>query len=109
MSDEPETHALARQVAVLEERMKTMQADLSATLERFESRMADRDTRAAQRDAALADRDTRAAQRDAALAERIATATDRMASSRWWQTAIISGVIAAAAGIVTAIILAALT
>lgn len=30
-----------------------------------------------------------------ALSERIATATDRMASSRWWQTAIIIAAIAA--------------
>ena len=45
MSDAPDNHELARQVAVLEERMKTMQADLSATLERFRADMANRETR----------------------------------------------------------------
>ena len=52
MSETPDIHQLARQVAVLEERMKTMQADLSAALERnnaaFErlrADMANRETR----------------------------------------------------------------
>ena len=45
MGGPPDNHELARQVAVLEERMKTMQADLSATLERFRADMANRETR----------------------------------------------------------------
>ncbi|MCY3995616.1 MAG: hypothetical protein OXF07_05715 [Rhodobacter sp.] len=34
MGDAPDSHELDRRIAVLEERMKTMQADLSAALER---------------------------------------------------------------------------
>ena len=45
MSEAPDNHELARQIAVLEERMNTMQADLSATLERFRADMANRETR----------------------------------------------------------------
>ncbi len=54
--------------------MTAHQATQEKALERFERRMAER---------------------DAALSGRIATATDRMASSRWWQTAIIIAAIAA--------------
>ncbi len=43
MSGAPDHYELARQIAVMEERMKTMQADLSATLERFRTDMARRD------------------------------------------------------------------
>lgn len=50
MSDVPDHHELARQFAVLEERMNTMQADLSATLERFRADMAKRETDWAKRD-----------------------------------------------------------
>ncbi len=74
MGDAPDIHALSERIAVLEERMNTHQATYEKALERFERRMADR---------------------DAALSERIATATERMASSRWWQTAIIIAAIAA--------------
>ena len=35
MSDAPDIHALARQVAMHEERMKTLEASLATTLERF--------------------------------------------------------------------------
>ncbi len=48
------------------------------------------------------------AKRESAQADRIAMVTDRMASSRWWRTAILSGAIVAAAGMVTAIIPAAI-
>ncbi len=50
MSGAPDINYLARQVAVLEERMNTMQADLSATLERFLVDMATRDVEAAKRE-----------------------------------------------------------
>ena len=50
MSGVPDNHELARQFAVVEERMNTMQADLSATLERFRADMARRDTEAAKRE-----------------------------------------------------------
>ncbi len=74
MGGAPDIHALARQLAVLEERMNTHQATYEKALERFERRMADR---------------------DAALADRIATATDRMVSSRWWQIAIVIAAVTA--------------
>ena len=50
MSDAPDNHALDRRLAVLEERMNTLQADLAATLEGFRKDMAQRDTEAAKRD-----------------------------------------------------------
>ena len=43
MSGAPDNHVLARQIAVMEERMNTMQADHSATLERFRTDMEKRD------------------------------------------------------------------
>ena len=59
MSDAPDNHELARQVAVLEERMNTMQADLSATLERFRADMARLSEGMARRDTEAAKRETR--------------------------------------------------
>ena len=56
MSDAPDSHELARQIAVLEERMNTMQAELSTTLERFRADMAARDTFLSDRMATDADR-----------------------------------------------------
>ena len=50
MSEAPDNHQVARQLAVLEERMNTMQADLSATLERFRADMAKRETEGARRE-----------------------------------------------------------
>ena len=44
-SETPDNHQLAQQLAVLKERMNTMQADLSATLERFRANVARRETR----------------------------------------------------------------
>ncbi len=43
MTETPDNQDLARQVAVLEERMNTMQANLSAALERFRADMERRD------------------------------------------------------------------
>ena len=43
MSEAPDNHELARQAAILEEKMRTMQADLSSTLERFRADMSKRD------------------------------------------------------------------
>lgn len=57
--------------------MKTMQADLSATLERFRVDMTTRD----------------------------ASLSDRMATDRWWQTAILVGAMTVVVGIATAIII----
>ena len=75
MSEAPDIDQLARQLAVLEERMNTHQATYETALERLERRLAERDAEAAKRDA-------EAARRDAQKAEREATA-------RWWQTAVI--------------------
>ncbi len=81
MSDAPDTHALARQVAVLEERMNTMD-------ERYDKGWALLREDMAKRDAEAAKRDAEAAKRDAARSEREATA-------RWWQTAILIAALAA--------------
>ena len=45
MSDAPDSHELARRLAVLEERMETTQERLNATLEGFRKDMAQRETR----------------------------------------------------------------
>ena len=98
MGNPPDNHELARQLAVLEERMKTMQADLSAALERnnaaFDRLRAD-----------MTGLEKRLVEKNAETADRIATATERMANSRWWQTAIMIAVVAlvgaAVAGIPT--------
>jgi len=108
MGDAPDIHEIARQVAIVEERMNTMDERYDKGWALLREDMAKRDAARLERDAARSERDAARSERDAALSDRIATATDRMASSRWWQTAILSGVIAAVGGIVTAIILAAL-
>ena len=71
MSEAPDNHELARQFAVLEERMKTMQAEYRTDIARLAEDMA---------------------KRDAARSERDATA-------RWWQTTIIIGAVAVALGV----------
>ena len=43
MTEPPDNHQLAREIAVLEERMNTHQADYKTALERMERRMAERD------------------------------------------------------------------
>ncbi len=43
MSDDPDIHDLARQVAVLEERMNTKQAEYESALDRLRADMARRD------------------------------------------------------------------
>ena len=88
MSDAPDIHDLARQVAVLEERMNTKQAEQESALDRLRADMA---------------------QMAATLTERQATLTERDATGRWWQTAILSGVIVGAVAIATAIVLAAVS
>lgn len=45
MSEVPDNHQLAQQLAVLKERMKTHQATYETALERIERRIAERDTR----------------------------------------------------------------
>ncbi len=71
MSDVPDNLALSERLAILEERMKTMQADYRTDIARLAEDMA---------------------KRDAARSERDATA-------RWWQTTIIIGAVAIALGV----------
>ncbi len=59
MSGEPDIYDLARQAAVSQERMNTMQADLSATLERFRVDLERFRVDMAQRDVEAAKRETR--------------------------------------------------
>ena len=82
----PDIHQLARQVAVLEERMNTKQAE-------YRSDLAD-----LMREIASTNAET-----NAELQKQIATATECMATTRWWQTAILLG----GMGIVAAVIIAA--
>ena len=92
MNEAPDNHELARRFAVLEERMNTMQADLSATLERFRADMETSNTTFERLRADMAERDAARSERDAARSERDATA-------RWWQTTIIIGAVAVALGV----------
>lgn len=87
MSEAPDSHELARQLAVLEERMNTKQAE-------YRSDLAD-----LMREIASTNAET-----NAELQKQLATATDRMATTRWWQTAVLLG----GMGIVAAVIIAAI-
>ena len=87
MSEAPDSHELARQFAVLEERMNTKQAE-------YRSDLAD-----LMREIASTNAET-----NAELQKQLATATDRMATTRWWQTAVLLG----GMGIVAAVIIAAI-
>ena len=75
MSEAPDHHELARQLAVLEERMSTMD-------ERYDKGWA-----LLRED--MAKRDAEAARRDAQKSERDAQKSEREATARWWQTAVI--------------------
>ena len=59
MSEVANDHQLAQHVAVLEERMNTMQAEYRTDIARLAEDMAKRDAEAAKRDAAAAKRETR--------------------------------------------------
>ena len=83
MSEAPDNHELARQFAVLEERMNTHQATYETALERLERRMAERDAEAAKREV----------QR-----------TEREAMARWWQTAVLLGGMSIVAAVIIAVI-----
>ena len=56
---EPTNHELSERIAVLEERMKTLQSDLQGTLERFRADMADWKTDMARRDTEAGKRENR--------------------------------------------------
>ena len=88
-----DTHDLARQLAVLEERMSTMDERYDKGWALLREDMAKRDAEAAKRDAEAAKRDAEAAKRDVQKTERDATA-------RWWQTAVILAGIGIAAAII---------
>jgi len=74
MGDAPDNHELDRRIAVLEERMKTMD-------ERYDKGWA------------LLREDM--AKRDAARSEREAARSEREATARWWQTGVLIAAIAA--------------
>ncbi len=67
----PDSHELARQFAILEERMKTMQAeyktDIALLAQQMGQQMADIKTDMARRDTEAAKRDTEAAKRETRL------------------------------------------
>ena len=82
LSGAPDIHDLARQAAVLEERMSTKQAKYRSDLANL------------MHEIATANAETQ---------KQFATATERMATTRWWQTAVLLG----GMGIVAAVIIAA--
>lgn len=84
MSEAPDNHELARQLAVLEERMNTMQAEYRTDIARLAEDMAKRDAEAARRDVQK---------------------TEREATARWWQTAIMLAAFGIGTAIVTAVII----
>lgn len=57
MSDQPDIHRIARQMAVLEERMETTLAKTESAIDRLRADMARRDAEMAKRDAEMAKRD----------------------------------------------------
>ena len=82
MSGDPDVHGLSRLVAVLEERMNTVQADYRTDIARLAEDMAKRETERTKHDA----------------------------TARWWQTAITLagfGVLMAWIGVAVAVILSA--
>lgn len=79
MSEAPDSNELARQLAVLEERMNTMQAEYRTDIARLAEDMAKREAEAAKREVEK---------------------TERAATARWWQTAIILAGIGIAAAII---------
>ena len=70
MKDAPDNHGPDRRITALEERMNTRRAEYRTDIARLAEDMA---------------------KRESAQTDRIAMVTDRMASSRWWRTAILSG------------------
>ncbi len=74
MGDAPDIQPLSERIAVLEERMETRQAEYESALDRLRADMAAHREDAARRDAARSERD---------------------ATARWWQTAILIAAIAA--------------
>jgi Mn-containing catalase len=98
MSEAPDNHELARHLAVLEERMNTHQATYETALERLEGRM----------ETALERLERKMAERDAEAAKSDARKTEREATARWWQTAIMLagfGVLLAGIGVATSFII----
>ena len=73
MSETPDIHGIARQLAVLEERMNSARTEYRSDLAELMRQIAEK---------------------NAETSDRIATATERMANSRWWQTAILVAVVA---------------
>ena len=67
MSDQPDIHRIARQMAVLEERMETTLAKTESAIDRLRADMARRDAEMGKRDAEMA---TEMAKRDAEMAKR---------------------------------------
>ncbi|MYE83768.1 MAG: hypothetical protein F4103_08315 [Boseongicola sp. SB0673_bin_14] len=78
--------------------MNTHQATYETALERLERKI---ETAFERMERRLAEHDAAAARRDAEFADRIATTTERMASSRWWPTAIMIAVVALVGTVVT--------
>ncbi len=79
---EPASHELSERIAVLEERMKTLQSDLQGTLERFRADMADWKADMADWKADMADWKADMAKRDV---ERDAEAHRRDKDNLRWQ------------------------
>jgi len=93
MSGDPDIHGLDRKLAVLEERMSTKQAGYRGDLADLMREIA----------TSNAETQKQIANTNAETRKRLATATERMATTRWWQTAVLPG----GMGIVAAVIIAA--
>lgn len=92
MSETPDNHELARRLAVLEERMNTKQAEYRSDLADLMREIASTN----------AETQKQIADTNAETQKQLATATERMATTRWWETAILLG----GMGIVAAVIIA---
>ncbi|MXW87028.1 MAG: hypothetical protein F4Z55_14495 [Boseongicola sp. SB0667_bin_21] len=93
MSGDPDIHGLDRKLAFLEERMSTKQAGYRGDLADLMREIA----------TSNAETQKQIANTNAETRKRLATVTERMATTRWWQTAVLPG----GMGIVAAVIIAA--
>ena len=93
MGDAPDIHQLDRRLAVVEERMDTKQAEYRSDLANLMREIVSTN----------AETQKQIADTNAETQKQLATATERMATTRWWQTAVLLG----GMGIVAAVIIAA--
>ena len=103
MSEAPTNHQLSERLAVLEERMSTKQAEYRSDLADLMREIATANAETQKQIANTnAETQKQIANTNAETQKQLATATERMATTRWWETAVLLG----SMGIVAAVIIA---